>query len=104
LICYFLLNSNLSDITPSADGVHFKFGVTSNLAESLPYGTVTFATPFPDANYNVFLTVCNPNTSLLWTYSVLTKTATGFTFRTAYAASDINWTNYFNDIQWIAVR
>lgn len=67
-------------------------------------GTVTFDTPFPDANYNVFLTVYNPNTSLLWTYSVITKTATGFTFRTAYSIDEGVWVNYFNDIQWMAVR
>ena len=97
------INTDLSNITPSADGVHFKFGVTRGQEEA-QIGTVTFDTPFPDANYNVFLTVCNPNTGLIWTYSVITKTATGFTFRTAYTAPDIDWTNYFNDIQWLAIR
>jgi hypothetical protein len=96
------INSDLSDITPSADGFHFKFGVTSNQTGQI--GTVTFDTPFPNANYNVFLEPYNDNATLLWASNVITKTTTGFTFRTAYTTNGTNWTNYFNDIQWIAIR
>lgn len=94
------VNSTLSNVTPSSNGVHFKFGVTSDQSGQ----SVTFDTPFPDANYNVLLTVYNSNAALLWSCAVTSKTSTGFTFRTAYSFDGVTWIDYFKDIQWVAIR
>lgn len=96
------LSSDLTALTPALNGVYFKLGTTSGQTGS-SYGTVTFTTPFPSASYNVFLEPYNANGALLWESSIISKTASGFTFRTAYSTGGTDWTNYFNDIQWMAV-
>ena len=67
-------------------------------------GTVTFATPFEDTNYEVFLTTDNSNSALMFTNSVVSKTTTGFTFRNRYSADGLSWNDYYIGVQWVAIH